>query len=161
VATFAVQRDVAAPARQVWDLVTNWPAHGRWVPLTRVRVTSGGRTGGVGTRFVGRTGLGPVGFDDPMEVVRWQPPGAGGDDDVAVCTVRKRGRLLLGWAEVRVTPLGAGRCRLRWMEDVAVAPVRFTRWADPLVAALGRLAFGAVLRSVAREVEAPGGEGRG
>jgi uncharacterized protein YndB with AHSA1/START domain len=148
VATFSVRRDVAAPADAVWRLVTDWPAHARWVPLTRVRVTRA-VPDGVGTVFVGRTGVGPLAFDDPMEVVRWEPPAHGAP---GTCTVRKLGRVVLGWAEVRVLPLGAGRCRVVWTEDVEIAPVALTGWASPLVALAGRLSFAAVLRAMAREV---------
>jgi uncharacterized protein YndB with AHSA1/START domain len=147
VATFAVARDVDAPARNAWELVTDWTAHSRWVALTRVTVTR--PTGGVGTRFVGRTGVGPLGFDDPMEVVRWEPPAAGAP---GTCTVRKLGRVVLGWAQVRVTPVGPARARVEWTEDVDIAPVAWTAWAGPLVAAAGRLAFRHVLRRVAEEL---------
>ncbi|MFP5333687.1 MAG: SRPBCC family protein [Actinomycetes bacterium] len=145
-ATFVVRRDVAAPASAVWDALTDWPAHGRWVPFTTVTVTGG--TGGTGTTFVGRTALGPLGFDDPMEVVRWQPPTP---DDAGVATIRKTGRVVLGWAEARVEPLGPGLCRVVWTEDVVIAPAAWTGWAAPLVRLGGRLAFGYLLRRAARE----------
>lgn len=145
-ATFVVGRDVDAPALDVWRTVTDWPAHGRWVPLTTVRLTR--RTSGEGTRFVGRTGIGRLGFDDPMEVVRWQPPDG---DAEGVATVRKQGRLVLGWAEVRVQPLGPGRSRVVWTEDVEIAPAAWTGGLAPVVHALGRLAFGHLLRQAARE----------
>ena len=60
---------VQAPPAQVWELLTDWPAHSRWVPLTRVRRLPG-PVAGVGERFSGRTGVGPLAFEDPMEVVR-------------------------------------------------------------------------------------------
>ena len=43
--------------------------------------------------FVGRTGMGPVGFHDPMTVTGWKPPTA---SDPGRCTVRKTGRVVLG-----------------------------------------------------------------
>jgi carbon monoxide dehydrogenase subunit G len=156
VATFVVRLDVDAPAAGAWARITDWAAHGRWVPLTRVVVTRG--TGGTGTRFVGRTGIGPLGFDDPMEVIACRPPAG---DEPGVCTVVKRGRVVLGWAEVRVEPLGRSRCRVTWTEDVEVAPVALTRWAAPLVQLLGRVAFARVLRAMAREVVAEQGVARG
>jgi hypothetical protein len=148
VATFVARRLVDAPAAAAWGRLTDWPAHGRWVPLTTVRVTE--RTDGVGTRFVGRTGVGPLGFDDPMEVVAWQPPG---DGMPGRCTVVKRGRVVLGSARLDVTPVGRSRCQIEWTEEVDIAPVRLTRWAAPAVAAVGRLAFSTVLRKAAREAE--------
>lgn len=145
-ATLVVGRDVAAPAEQMWQVITDWPSHGRWVPLTTVTVTT--RTDGPGTRFVGRTGVGRLGFDDPMEVVRWEPPGP---DRTGTCTLRKTGTVVLGWAQITVEPQGRDRCRVTWTEDVDIAPVAWTAWASPLVVAGGRLAFGALLWQAARE----------
>ena len=62
-ARFTAVVDVAASVEQVWQRITDWPEHGRWIPLTTVRVTSA-RPDGLGSTFVGRSGLGPIGFDD-------------------------------------------------------------------------------------------------
>ena len=66
---FSITREVRAPASELWDLLVDWPRHGGWVPLTTMRV-DGERGHGVGSTFVGRTALGPVGFDDVMRVVK-------------------------------------------------------------------------------------------
>ena len=58
---FAAEVDVHAPIEIVWETATHWPSHSRWVPLTKVTVLED--AGGLGTRFVGRTALGPFGFD--------------------------------------------------------------------------------------------------
>jgi len=39
-ARFTASIDVDAPVERVWERITDWPAHGRWIPLTSVRVTS-------------------------------------------------------------------------------------------------------------------------
>jgi hypothetical protein len=146
VATFVVRRTVAAPAGVAWATLTDWPLHGRWVPLTTVTVERD--TGGVGTRFVGRTGLGPLAFDDPMEVVQWEPPAA---VRVGRCLLRKRGDVVLGWARIEVRPISARRCAVSWAEDVEIAPAAWTGWAGPLVSAAGRVVFGVLLWGLARE----------
>ena len=87
-ARFEVQLDVAAGVDQVWARMVDWPAHGRWVPLTTVRVLTPSGSG-VGARFVGRTGLGLLAFDDPMEIVGWRPPL---DGVAGRCEVVKQGR---------------------------------------------------------------------
>jgi hypothetical protein len=148
VALIRTQREVRAPAAVVWQALVDWPAHGRWVPLTRVSVLSESGEG-VGARFVGRTGLGPVAFDDAMEVVRWEPPVAG---SAGRCAVVKRGRLLLGTASFTVSPTAAGS-RVLWQEDVELAPVRLTRPFAPVLAWLGRVAFDRMLAAMAAEVE--------
>ena len=140
---------ISAPVERVWQKITDWPAHGRWVPLTTVRVTSA-RGDGVGATFVGRTGIGPVAFDDPMEIVEWTPPAAGA---AGHCAVRKLGRVVLGRAWVDVTPREGGST-VDWTEEVHLAPVRLTRPLEPLIALGGRLGFDRVLRGLARELEA-------
>ena len=68
--------EVGAPAGVVWDYVTDWPAQGEWVPLTRVeRVDAADRLGG---RLRAWTGLGPVGFWDTMTITRWERRADGG-----------------------------------------------------------------------------------
>jgi hypothetical protein len=127
-------------------LVTDWPAQSRWIPFTTVTVEGPGPTGaGLGTRFTGRTQLGPIGFDDPMEVTEWQPPAGG---VAGRCRVRKLGPWLTGWAEIEVRP-GSGGTRVQWIEEVRA---RWTpRIADPLIAAVGSVFFGRVLRKMAAE----------
>ncbi|MGN6301813.1 MAG: SRPBCC family protein [Angustibacter sp.] len=144
-----VERDVAASAHQVWALLTDWPSHGRWVPLTRVRTTSA-RPDGVGASFVGRTAVGPLGFDDPMTVTLWQPPTS---VEPGRCTVRKSGRLVLGEAGFVVEPVGSTRCRVTWSEDIEIAGVRRLPFADAVTRWAGARAFGSMLRKVAREAE--------
>jgi uncharacterized protein YndB with AHSA1/START domain len=149
-ARFAVSVSIAAPVEQVWQRITDWPEHGRWIPLTTVRVTSD-RGAGVGATFVGRSALGPFGFDDPMEVVEWSPPIGG---LAGHCRVQKHGRVVLGWAAFEVRPGAGGRDSvLEWTEEVEIAPVRLTRPAGGLIAAVGRAGFARALRAMARELE--------
>ena len=148
-ARFTATREVAAPADAVWARVTDWAAHGRWVPMTTMVITRD--TGGVGTTFTGRSGIGPAAFDDPLEVVRWEPPTA---TRAGTAGLVHRGRLVLGTAEVQVVPLPGGRSRVRWTEDLALVDRRLSRAITlPLVVG-GRASFALVLARMAREVEA-------
>jgi uncharacterized protein YndB with AHSA1/START domain len=140
-------RRVDAPVDRVWALITDWPAHGRWIPLTRVGIDPDSPTvEGLGTRFTGRTALGPIGFDDPMTVTEWQPPDGAGPGR---CRVVKRGRWLAGWAEIEVRP-EAGGSRLSWVEDVR--PRWTPKLVDPVVSLVGKLLFDRTLRRLAREL---------
>jgi Polyketide cyclase / dehydrase and lipid transport len=148
-ARFTSSVDIGAPVDRVWERITDWPGHGRWIPLTTVRVTSD-RADGVGATFVGRTGVGPLAFDDPMEIVEWTPPTGATPGH---CRIRKLGRVVLGeaWLDVNAH---AGGSTVRWTEDVQLAPVRLTRPADRLISFGGRVGFDRVLRGLARELEA-------
>ncbi len=142
---------IDAAAEKVWGLVTDWPAQTRWIPLTTVTVQRPGQDGtGLGARFTGRSQLGPLQFDDPMEVTEWRPPAAGAPGR---CQVRKLGPWLTGWAEIDVRPI-AGGARIVWSEDIRL---RWTpRFADrvlgPVIAAFGSVLFGRALRKMAAEL---------
>jgi carbon monoxide dehydrogenase subunit G len=126
-ADFHLTRHCAAPPATVWDVVADFAAYGDWMPLTRMRVDEGGPRPGWG--FAGVTGLGRLGFSDSKLLTVWEPPGAEG---VGTFRVVKTGRLLGGWAQVRVEPEGAGT-RLDWQEDVVVRPLPFKRVFAPLL----------------------------
>ncbi|OIJ88497.1 SRPBCC family protein [Streptomyces colonosanans] len=111
---FSLERLAPLAADQAWLRLTDWPRHADVVPLTRVTVLTPPPTG-VGTLFVARTGIGPLAFDDPMEVVAWQPP--------TRCRLVKRGGFVTGWAEIEVRPDDTGHARVVWREELAVRPL--------------------------------------
>ncbi|MFE0641137.1 SRPBCC family protein [Streptomyces sp. NPDC058877] len=141
---FLVERTVPLPPEEVWRRLTDWPAHGAQVPLTRTRVLTPGPSG-VGTRFTARTGIGRLSFDDPMEVVRWEPPV---DGRPGVCRLEKKGRIVRGWALVEVVGAPGGDCRVRWTEALTVWGV--PRAFDGLLARAGRVVFGRALDGLLR-----------
>lgn len=142
--TFLLQRTAPLSRPEAWRRLTEWPRHGGVVPLTRVTVTTPGPTG-EGTVFVARTGVGPLSFDDPMEVTVWQPPG---DDTPGRCRLEKRGRVVTGWAEIEVRPGPGGRARVLWREELRV------RWVpgvcDGALRAAARYLFGRALNRLLR-----------
>ncbi|MFI1016909.1 SRPBCC family protein [Streptomyces sp. NPDC020965] len=143
-AEFRLTREVASTADEVWRRVTDWRSHAAQVPLTRLASVTSGETA-VGTVFVVRSGVGPVGFDDPMEVVRWEPPAR---DRPGRCRLEKRGRVITGWAEIEVSPRGTGAVVV-WAEDLRLRPL--PRALDPLVARVGRGVFGRALDGLLRD----------
>ncbi|MBT2677198.1 SRPBCC family protein, partial [Streptomyces sp. ISL-14] len=88
--TFLLERTVPLSLDEAWRRLTEWPRHGEVVPLTRVTVTTPPPTH-VGSRFVARSGVGPLSFDDPMEVTVWEPPG---EETPGLCRLEKRGRVV-------------------------------------------------------------------
>lgn len=125
---------------EAWARLVDWPRHAEHVPLTSIAVQPG--EPGVGAAFVARTALGRFGFDDPMEVVAWDPP--------RFCRVEKRGRVLLGWAELTVAPAPAG-ARVTWREQAV--PAHLPRFARPLADAAGRRLFTRVVRGLLADQE--------
>lgn len=124
---------------QAWQRLTDWPRHADVAPLTRITVLTEPPTH-EGTAFVGRTGVGPLGFDDPMEVTAWEPPP---EHTPAHCRLEKHGRLLRGWVDITIHPHPPGGARVTWQEDLRVRG--FPRLLDPTVRLGARRAYGYAL----------------
>jgi len=119
---FEITRELPLSASEAWARITDWPRHGDFVPLTTVQVHD--------RRIVARTGLGPVAFDDIMDITAWEPPHR--------CRLEKRGKLIQGWAEITVEQVN-GKARVRWVEEIRVRAL--PRIFDPLVEKAARRMF--------------------
>jgi carbon monoxide dehydrogenase subunit G len=141
VAELVVTAEVRAPAQDVWDLLTDWEQHDRWMMLTRA---SGG--GAEGASIQAFTGIGRLGITDTMTVVVWEPPQR--------CVVRHTGRVVRGSGAFEVAELGPGRSRVVWSEwlDLPLGPLGRVGWL--VVGPLARLGVARSLRRLARLVEA-------
>lgn len=138
-----------ASVGDAWALITDWPAQSRWIAFTEVAIVR--QSDGVGTRFTGRTQVGPIRFDDPMEVVVWEPPVNG---ERGYCKVQKFGPWILGTAEIAVEPAGnvPDGATVTWKESIklrGVAPI-FT----PLIRGMGGILFRATMRKAIAELDA-------
>lgn len=101
---------VPAPPAVVFDAMTDWRRQGEWMLATRVEPGDrGGR--GEGATISAWTGVGRVGFWDPMRISAWREPHEVG--------VEHLGRIVRGTGEFRVEPDGSGS-RFVWREVVEV-----------------------------------------
>ena len=117
-ALIEIIREVGLAPDDAWRRLTDWRSHGSYVPLTTITLTPNG--------FDAFTGVGRLGFHDPMDVVERREP--------SYCRLEKRGRVVKGWAELVVEPLGDGS-RVTWREEIRVTGVPgvfdgLTRWAS-------------------------------
>jgi uncharacterized protein YndB with AHSA1/START domain len=144
---FAIERTVAVPPPQVWEVITDWAGYARWMPLTTIRRDPGAT--GPGWSFAGLTGVGRLRFADVMRVTHWSPPSGTGQGTFGLVKV---GRLLAGWAEVSVLPLADGRqTRLLWRESIVVRPVLLGRLLSPLTDRFNRALFTRVVDAMVAE----------
>jgi hypothetical protein len=117
-ALIRVEVEVDVPADQLWSYVTDWPRQAEWVPLTRVeRVDPDDPATAVGGRIRAWTGLGPLGFWDPMTITAWDQHEHGGGR----CEVLHTGSVVRGEGEFEVVSTGPGSSRFLWAE-MAVIP---------------------------------------
>ncbi len=142
VALFRITDRTDLAPDEAWRRLTAWKRHAAQVPFTRMVFGTDPPTR-QGTRFVARTRLGRIGFDDPMEVVVWRPP--------EHCRLEKGGRVVTGWAEidVRPEPGGGPGAYVTWTEDLRLRGL--PRFCDPLLAAAGRAVFGRAMRALLEE----------
>lgn len=136
------RRTPASPVR-VWEVLTDFAEHGRWMPLTTMRLDPG--PPGAGWAFTGVTGVGPLTFSDPMVVTRWVPPtsvedGRGGGELRLV----KTGWLLGGWAHITVRPHGPGS-QVVWHEVLEIRPLPAKRLTAPVLRSAGQRLYGRAL----------------
>ncbi|MFJ9928272.1 Polyketide cyclase / dehydrase and lipid transport [Streptomyces misionensis] len=137
--TFTLTRAVPLSPDEAWRRLTEWPRHAGAVPLTRIRVLTPGPTR-VGTRFTARSGVAPLTLDDTMEVTVWRPPLG---EEGGLCRLEKRGRVILGWAEIEVRPRPGGGSRVRWREELRVRSL--PRALDGIVRSTSRMVFARAL----------------
>jgi carbon monoxide dehydrogenase subunit G len=131
------QVTVDAQPEQVWRAAVDWPRQREWIWATQVR---GGH--GAGAEVTGWTGIGPVGFTDPMVITEWDPPRR--------CAVSHTGRVVRGTGVFEVSPAGTGS-RVRWVEDVQLPlPPLLGRVAGRLAAPLAAWGLRSSLRRFAR-----------
>jgi len=144
-ADFVIQASTPLPASACFDRLVDWDAHSAAIPLTRLEHQGAAR---VGQQFNARTGLGRLGFDDPMAVdLLRRPAGESPGDLAGVVEVVKQGRVISGRVRWTVTPTATGS-DVEWTQHLVVGWL--PRWLDPVVGALGRIAYGAGLRRILR-----------
>lgn len=152
--TFAIERTVAVPPRQVWAVITDWAGYARWMPLTTMRLDQGPTR--VGWSFAGLTGVGPFRFSDAMRITDWAPPSDAGPGAFRLVKV---GRLLAGWAEVSVLPVAGGeQTQLLWRENIVIRPVPLGRLLAPLTDRVNKALFAKVVDDMAAEAVRASGQ---
>lgn len=143
-ATLVLTVDVEAPVDRTWAGAVDWAGQGQWMLGTRVRPTrQDGR--GVGGRIEAFTGVGPLGFVDPMEITLWEPPHR--------CHVVHTGRVVRGTGAFEVEARGS-RSRFVWREDLELPLGVLGRLGWPLVRPLFSYGVRLSLKRFARWVEA-------
>lgn len=119
-----VSRICPAPAGRVWRVLTDWDIHHRWMVLTRA---SGGSA--KGARIEAFTGVGPLGFADPMEITAWLPAS---DTSAGSCAVRHLGGVVRGEGRFDVVPISPRHSVVIWTEWAELPLGRLGESARPL-----------------------------
>ncbi len=134
------------PAERVWNVALDWSRQHEWIWATRV---SGAAA--KGAAVIARTGFGPAGFTDTMEITEWDPPRR--------CTVRHTGRVVRGLGIFEVIPSGNGSGKgagngteFVWTERMPVPAVLAGPIGQRVLAPVGRWFLQSSLTRLARLV---------
>ncbi len=135
VLSFEITRRTARSAADSWARLTDWEDHTGLIPFTTVSLLPGPAEG-VGSTFNARTVVGPVRFNDLMEVTHWQPPTSA---EPGICRIVKRGGTVVGWAVLTVAPEGSGAL-ITWREEANFRRAGpFLNWPNAMA---GKAVFG-------------------
>ena len=140
---FSVRIATVLSPEQSWSRVLDLRSHSAVIPLTTL--TGDAMTAdrlAPGSRFVARTGLGPVGFDDVMVVDEIAAPTDGSGSRTLI---HKEGRMVRGRIELRVSPTSTGSI-VAWDQEIAIAGLPHA--LDPVVARVAKAAYGQTLRAL-------------
>lgn len=155
-ARFTVTLTAPITAAEMWRRVWNLDAHTEVIPFTRLRGDGVGPGASLraGSCFVARTGVGPLGIDDVMEVRRFDPPTRSRPGQAHL---DKTGRVIGGDIDVRVENDTSGssgpRSTLAWQQNIRLVGV--PALADPIVGFVARLAYRHVLGRLLARHDAP------
>ncbi len=144
-ASLVLRVDVDASVEEVFAGATDWIGQGEWMLGTTVWPTRY-RGQGVGGGIAARTGIGPFGFLDTMDITRWDPPRA--------CHVVHTGTLVRGTGTFEVEPRPGGGATFIWGEQLDLPLGALGRAGWPLVKPLFAAGLKVSLRRFARWVEA-------
>lgn len=146
-APFHLARTCPASPAAVWSVLTDFGGYGAWIPFTTVRADAGDPRPGWG--FAGLSGLGPLRLRDTMLITSWQPPA--GTAAEGRFRVLKTGRVLGGWAQVRVRPVAGGGTAVAWSEEITLRAGPLGGALRPVVDRLGARVFSRALDAMLAE----------
>jgi carbon monoxide dehydrogenase subunit G len=145
VSEFVVQVETHLEPRDAWARLWDLDRHTAVIPLTTVALVAPAVALAEGVDFVGRTAIGPLGFDDTMQVRAWDPPTPG----EGRALVEKTGSLVGGRIEVTVAPSRGGGAQITWRQDVELpwlpSPLS---WVERLAARVAAPGYRRVLRTL-------------
>ena len=133
---------VAARPQSVWEALTDWDGQSGWMIATKVTAEPGGHRAGERLKAVTRV-IG-VGFSDPMEVTRWDPPRR--------VDVAHLGRVVRGTGTFAVEPAPGGAWCV-WVEDLDLPLGSLGLLGFALLRPAFQLMLRRSLRRLARQVE--------
>ncbi len=148
--SFTVTRRTHLAPEVAWSALTDLAEHTRHVPFTGVEVPPGGLV--LGTEVVARTRLGPLAAADRMLVTGLEPGRR--------LRLVKTGRLLHGWAEIRVDPdpVAPPGSLVSWTEEIWLPGLR--RITRPAGDRLGVVLFSRVVDGLLARAAAGAGSAR-
>lgn len=108
-ADLSLTQKVKASQEKVFAEIVNWPGQSAWMLGTKVWVTKNDGVG-VGGEFAAFSGVGRLGFIDPMQITKWNPP-----HEVSVVHI---GKFIRGTGEMKVEKISENESDFIWSESL-------------------------------------------
>lgn len=108
-ADLSLTQRVKASQDEVFAEIVNWSGQSAWMLGTKVWVTKNNGVG-VGGEFAAFTGIGKLGFVDPMQITHWNPP-----SEVSVLHL---GKFVKGTGEMKVEKISEKESDFIWSESL-------------------------------------------
>lgn len=142
-ATFTIKKHSPLDASTTFAQLLNWDAHSKAIPFTTLHHEGEPRVGQV---FNARTAIGPLGFDDIMEITHMSAPAGNQPGDApGEVSIVKKGSLIKGSVTMTITPSTQG-AEVLWEQDLQISWI--PRFFDPVIAFLGKQAYGQGIKSI-------------
>lgn len=137
--SFDVCVQLPLTSERAWARLTDWGTHGDWIPMTRVDVDAADPAS-----FVAWSGIGKLALEDRMHLEDERFDGTSG-----WCRVAKLGPVLIGSAELSVTPgLAPDSAVVQWREIVTMR--HLPGFLAPVAAFIGKRLFTSALHRMAK-----------
>lgn len=143
-ADLALTQRVRAPQEKVFNEIVNWPNQGAWMLGTKVWVTKNQGIG-VGGEFAAFTGVGKIGFVDPMRITEWNPPHS--------VSVLHLGNVVKGTGAMQVVKISENESDFIWSESIEPPLGVFGYFGYKIIEPFFKIAIRKSLKKFAQIVE--------
>ena len=101
--------DIKSNQQQVFDSFVNWETQGDWMLGTKVERTKNNGIG-IGGEINAWTGFWKIGFNDPMEITKWEEP--------KVVDMKHLGKVVKGEGSMIVEKIDDNNSKFIWSETI-------------------------------------------
>ena len=143
-ADLSITQRVKANREKVFAAMVDWPSQSDWMVGTKVWVTKNDGVG-IGGEFAAFTGIGKMGFIDPMRITHWNPP-----SEVSVLHL---GKVVKGTGEMKIEKISETSSDFIWSESLEIPFGKIGYFGYKIIEPFFVIAIKKSLKKFAHQVE--------